>query len=113
MKGPSQQPLQALPEGFVPHNSFHRQDLDDKLVILRMAQDRNRLRTRKCTVEHPFGTIKWHHGAHHALLKGRSRVAGEYALSFLVYNMRRALKLTGMESCLTCSGTGIACMNCA
>ncbi|MDI9469944.1 MAG: hypothetical protein QM296_07040, partial [Bacillota bacterium] len=50
--------------------------------------------------EHPFGTVKWHHGAHDALLKGRSRVAGEYALSFLAYNMRRALKLTGMEKLL-------------
>jgi hypothetical protein len=63
-------------------------------------KDSDKLRTRKCTVEHPFGTIKWYHGAHFALLKGKTKVAGEYALSFLVYNMNRVMKIVGMDALL-------------
>jgi transposase len=100
VKGQPKQPLQALPDGFLPHNSFNRCDLDDKVVIITIPKDEDKLRTRMCTVEHPFGTIKWYHGAHYALLKGRAKVAGEYALSFLACNMRRALKLIGIDALL-------------
>ncbi len=100
VKGHSEEPLQALPEGFVPNNSFYRQDHDDAVVVVTIPNDSDKLRTRKCTVEHPFGTIKWYHGAHFALLKGKTKVAGEYALSFLVYNMNRVMKIVGMDALL-------------
>jgi transposase len=100
VKGCSDQPLQALPEGFVPHNSFYRQDHDDAVVVITIPKDNDKLRTRKCTVEHPFGTIKWYNGAHFALLKGKTKVAGEYALSFLAYNMKRVMKIVGIEALL-------------
>ncbi|MGI6122436.1 MAG: transposase [Saccharofermentanales bacterium] len=98
VRGRSDLPLQALPEGFVPNNSFYRKDHDDAVVVITIPQDNEKLRTRKCTVEHPFGTIKWYHGAHFALLKGKTKVAGEYALSFLAYNMNRVMKIVGTDA---------------
>ncbi len=92
--------LQKLPEGFVLHNSFYRKDLQDKEVVISIPKDNSKLRTRMCTVEHPFCTIKWHNGAHFALLKGRLKVAGEYALSFLAYNMNRAMNVFGHKALL-------------
>ena len=100
VKGQTGQELQKLPEGFVPHNAFYRRDNDDAVVVVTIPGDKAKLRTRMSTVEHPFGTIKWYHGAHFALLKGKIKVAGEYALSFLAYNMRRVMKLIGMEPLL-------------
>lgn len=100
VKGNPEFPLQPLSEGFVPHNSFYDQELNDAVVVITMPKDQDKLRTRMCTVEHPFGTVKWYHGAHFALLKGKTKVAGEYALSFLAYNMNRVLKIVGMEALL-------------
>ena len=100
VRGRSDLPLQALPEGFVPNNSFYRKDHDDAVVVITIPQDNEKLRTRKCTVEHPFGTIKWYHGAHFALLKGKTKVAGEYALSFLAYNMNRVMRIVGTDALL-------------
>jgi transposase len=98
VRGRSDLPLQALPEGFVPNNSFYRKDHDDAVVVITISQDTEKLRTRKSTVEHPFGTIKWYHGAHFALLKGKTKVAAEYALSFLAYNMNRVMKIVGTDA---------------
>jgi hypothetical protein len=46
--------------------------------------------------EHPFGTVKWYDGAHYFLCKGREKVAAETALSYLGYDMRRAVKILGV-----------------
>lgn len=91
---------QPLPLGHIPHNALTRKDDYDRQVVITIPYDKEKLRTRMSTVEHPFGTIKWYHGAHFALLKGKVKVAGELALSFLAYNMRRALKLIGQEALL-------------
>jgi hypothetical protein len=98
VKGTPAMPLQPLPADFVPHNSFYRQELDDAVVVITIPKDKDKLRTRMCTVEHPFGTIKWYHGAHFALLKGKTKVAAEYALSFLAYNMNRVMKIVGTDA---------------
>lgn len=61
--------------------------------------------------EHPFGTVKWYHGAHYLLCKGikktTAELAGRFAkqncspcipgISFLVYNMKRAIHMVGIE----------------
>lgn len=100
VKGTPDIPLQPLPTGFVPHNSFYRQELDDAVIVLTIPKDKDKLRTRMCTVEHPFGTIKWYHGAHFALLKGKTKVAAEYALSFLAYNINRVMIIVGTDALL-------------
>ena len=51
-----------------------------------------------CFSEHPFGTVKWYRGAHNLLCKGKVKAAAELGLSFLAYNMTRAINLVGVET---------------
>ncbi len=46
-------------------------------------------------MEHPFGTIKWYDGVHYFLCRGKEKVSAEIALSFLTYNLRRAMNIMG------------------
>ncbi len=47
--------------------------------------------------EHPFGTIKRAMGASYFLLRGIRKVAGEFALFCLGYNLERAKNLLGFQ----------------
>jgi len=51
-----------------------------------------------CLSEHPFGTVKWYHGAHYFLCRGKEKVTGEMGLSYLAYNIRRAITLVGVPT---------------
>lgn len=53
-----------------------------------------------CLSEHPFGTVKWYHGAHYLLCKGKEKATAELGLSFLAYNMRRAINMVGTKKLL-------------
>jgi transposase len=61
----------------------------------RMDREPERMRIRKCTVEHPFGTIKAWMGATHFQLKTLERVSTEMSLHVLAYNMKRVLQIMG------------------
>ena len=61
-----------------------------------------------CLSEHPFGTIKRAMGATHFLLKGMRKVAGEFALFCLGYNLERAKNLLGFHKNDGINGTGIS-----
>ncbi len=50
---------------------------------------------RRCTVEHPFGTIKAWMGATHFLTRGIKNVRAEMALNVLAYNIKRMVALVG------------------
>jgi transposase len=52
-----------------------------------------KIRTRKELCEHPFGTLKRNFGYDHFLLRGLTKVRGEFSLMSMVYNLRRALNL--------------------
>lgn len=52
---------------------------------------------RKKVVEHTFGTIKRAFGAPYLLLRGMGKVGGEVGLLLMVYNLRRALNILGVE----------------
>ena len=56
-----------------------------------------RLKIRKCVVEHPFGTIKRWCDASYVLLKGKVKAGADLSLSFLAYNMKRAINIVGVE----------------
>ena len=58
------------------------------------------MRTRRETVEHPFGTIKMRMGATHFLMKTLPKVATEMALCVLTYNLTRVLNIVGVEKLL-------------
>jgi hypothetical protein len=51
------------------------------------------MRTRRETVEHPFGTIKARMGATHFLMKRLPNVAAEMALHVLAYNLTRVMNI--------------------
>jgi Transposase DDE domain len=54
-----------------------------------------KMRQRRETVEHPFGTIKARMGATHFLMKTLPRVASEMALHVLAYNLTRVMNIMG------------------
>jgi hypothetical protein len=56
------------------------------------------MRTRRQTVEHPFGTMKAWMGATHFLMRTIERVSTEMSLHVLAYNMKRLIKLLGSET---------------
>ena len=59
------------------------------------------MRTRRETVEHPFGTIKMRMGATHFLMKTLPKVATEMALHVLAYNLTRILNIFGVKPVLS------------
>lgn len=100
MYGSSLHPPQAIPAGMAIHPNCHildRQDKPKRKVQLRIRSDTAKIKARMCLSEHPFGTVKWHHGAHYLLCKGIAKTSGELGLSFLVYNLKRAINMVGAK----------------
>lgn len=97
MYGNPKHPVQAIPQDAIisPNNhALHRKGRADKKVKLTIKRDIARQQVRKETAEHPFGTVKWYDGAYWFLCRGKEKVAAETALSYLSYNIRRAVNLT-------------------
>jgi transposase len=65
-------------------------------VQRRLDENPEKMRQRRETVEHPFGTIKARMGATHFLMKTLPRVATEMALHVLAYNLTRAMNIMGI-----------------
>ena len=66
-------------------------------VQCRLDEHPEKMRQRRETVEHPFGTIKARMGATHFLMKTLPRVASEMALHVLAYNMTRVMSIMGVR----------------
>jgi transposase len=64
-------------------------------VQRRLDEHPEKMRQRRETVEHPFGTIKARMGATHFLMKTLPRVATEMALHVLAYNLTRVVNILG------------------
>ena len=62
----------------------------------RLDRDPEKMRVRRQTVEHPFGTIKYWMGATHFLMKTLERVRTEMSLHVLAYNLKRVIQLLGI-----------------
>jgi hypothetical protein len=63
---------------------------------VRIRGERSIVKERKSIVEHPFGTIKRAMEAGYCLVKGKEKVSGEFALTFLAYNLKRAISIVGV-----------------
>ena len=63
----------------------------------RLALAPQMMRTRRETVEHPFGTLKARMGATHFLTRGLKKVAAEMSLHVLAYNLTRVLNILGVQ----------------
>src|ERR1700693_3271333 len=64
-------------------------------VQARLDKNPDAMRTRRETVEHPFGTLKMRMGATHFLMKTLPKVATEMALHVLAYNLTRGMNIVG------------------
>ncbi len=78
---------------------------DDAAALISQMQARHgrldehpeKMRQRRETVEHPFGTIKARMGATHFLMKRLKNVRSEMALSVLAYNLTRGMNILGIR----------------
>ena len=66
-------------------------------VQARLDSNPDAMRTRRETVEHPFGTLKMRMGATHFLMKTLPKVATEMALHVLAYNLTRVMNIVGIK----------------
>ena len=71
-------------------------------AVLETMQDRldrmpNAMRVRRQTVEHTFGTFKAWMGSTHFLTKTLPRVSTEMSLHVLAYNLKRVMKIIGIQ----------------
>ena len=62
----------------------------------RLDRNPDKMRVRRQTVEHPFGTIKSWMGATHFQMKTLKNVGTEMALHVLAYNMKRVISILGV-----------------
>jgi transposase len=69
-------------------------------VQARLDKNPDAMRTRRETVEHPFGTLKMRMGATHFLMKTLPKVATEMALHVLAYNLTRVMNIVGIRPLL-------------
>lgn len=80
-------------------SSFSKSFNDKALYIkqVHISTNSDIISRRKALVEHPFGTIKQAMCADHLLLKGLTKVTGEFSLVFLAYNLKRVINIMGTE----------------
>ncbi len=64
----------------------------------RLDHNPDKMRIRRETVEHPFGTIKAWMGATHFLTTRHHNVRTEMSLHVLAYNLKRVMNILGTES---------------
>ena len=66
----------------------------------RLRRDRALFAQRKALSEHPFGTMKRAMDQGYFLLRGLSKVRGEFSLTALAYNLKRVLNIVGVPGLL-------------
>jgi hypothetical protein len=66
----------------------------------RLDREPERMRTRRETVEHPFGTLKCWMGSTHFQMKTLKHVRTEMSLHVLAYNFKRVLAMLGVKPLL-------------
>ena len=62
-----------------------------------LDRDPEKMRTRRSTVEHPYGTIKAWMGSTHFLTRTLNRVSTEMSLHVLAYNLKRVMNILGIK----------------
>ena len=63
----------------------------------KLDHEPERMRVRRSTVEHPFGTLKNWIGYAHSSMKELKNVKTEMGLHVLAYNLKRAMKIIGVR----------------
>ena len=66
-------------------------------TVRRARDNPEKMKKRKELAEHPFGTIKTNMNQGSFLMKGLTKVKGEFSLTALAYNIKRAINVMGVE----------------
>ena len=66
----------------------------------RLDRNPELMRTRRETVEHPFGTIKSWMGSTHFQMRTLEHVSTEMSLHVLAYNLKRVMQILGVKPLL-------------
>ena len=82
--------------GYRAVSRLEREDALDRMAA-RLKARPEILDRRRETVEHPFGSIKQWMNQGAFLMRGLEKVGAEFSLTALVYNLRRALNILGMD----------------
>jgi len=77
------------------YRSRHQDFLEQ--IDLKSKEDLEKYKQRQMIVEHPFGTIKHVWDAGYYLTRGKESVSTETALTYLAYNLKRAINILGVE----------------
>jgi transposase len=79
-----------------------RWEHEDVIDAMQRRLDRQpeKMRVRRQTAEHPFGTIKHWMGSTHFLTKTLARVSTEMSLHVLAYNLKRLISILGIRPVL-------------
>jgi transposase len=79
-----------------------RWEHEDILDNMQNRLDKNPdvMSTRRSTVEHPYGTLKAWMGATHFTMRTLERVGTEMSLNVLSYNIKRVIKMIGVQPLL-------------
>lgn len=72
----------------------------------RLDKEPERMRARRCTVEHPFGTLKSWMGHTHFLMKTKANVSTEMSLHVLAYNLKRVMSILGVRGLINAIQAG-------
>jgi len=76
---------------------WQAEDLVDDM-LMRLETEEDRMKIRRQTVEHPFGTIKSWMGYTHFQMKTLKKVSTEMSLHVLAYNMKRVINIMGVTA---------------
>lgn len=87
--------LPPMPQDEKLPNNFKKKS--NKKVVIRLKHTDKMTTQRMCLSEHPFGTVKWYNYGHYVLCRGIEKVTAELGLSFLAYNLRRAINMVGVQ----------------
>ena len=66
-------------------------------VEARLDKEPERMRVRRQTAEHPFGTLKAWMGYTHFKMKTLNHVGTEMSLHVLAYNLKRVMNILGVK----------------
>ncbi len=82
-----------------PYRRVTRWEHEAVLEAVQARLDRNpeKMRLRRQTVEHPFGTLKAWMGWTHFLMRRLPKVKTEMSLHVLAYNLKRAINIVGTK----------------
>ena len=86
-----------------------RWEHEDVLDVMQARLDKHpeKMKQRRCTVEHVFGTLKLWMGSAHFLMKTMEHVSTEMSLHVLAYNLRRVINILGITETMKMMMAGV------